>query len=99
MKTVKMLLLSLLSVCVLMSYAFADVAIGPMYAVLFGVPVLAIAIIVIVAVLIVHTLSKARAQQQERNMDSRHGSAHATQDSAGTSCDWKDRDPWDDPRD
>ena len=99
MRTVKMLLLSLLSMCVLMSYAFADVAVGPMYAVMFGVPVLAIAIIVIVAALIVHTLRKARAQQQERDMGMKHGAEHAKKDSNGQTCDWKNKDPWDVKRD
>ena len=99
MKRVKLFLLSLLSVCILMSYAFADVAVGPMYAVMFGLPVFAIAIVVIVVALIVHTLRKARLRQEERDMGIKHGSEHARKDSNGQTCDWKNKDPWDIKRD
>lgn len=99
MKTLKTFLLCMLTVCLLMSYAFADVAVGPMYAVIFGVPVLAFAIIIIVIVMIVRMLLKARVQREEREKIERHGSEHAQRDSAGKACDWTDKDPWDIKRD
>ena len=99
MKRIKTILLSLLTACCLMSYAFADVAIGPMYAIGFGVPILAFAIIVIVVVILVRTLLRARRQAEEQGTAVRHGGEHAKRDSAGESCDWKDKDPWDIKRD
>lgn len=50
------------SVC-LMGFALADVATGPMYAVVIGIPLAVIAVAVIAIVLIVKAVRKKRAAQ------------------------------------
>lgn len=58
-KILKWLGLCIAACMTLCSAAFADVAAGPMYAVIFGIPALIIAVIVIVLVLIIrHILKK-----------------------------------------
>lgn len=43
---------------ILCSYAFADVAVGPMYAVFLGIPALIVAVLIILIAVIVHVIKR-----------------------------------------
>ena len=43
---------------ILCSYAFADVAAGPMYAVFLGIPALIVAVLIILIAVIVHVIKR-----------------------------------------
>lgn len=97
MKTIKTILLSLLTACLLMSAAFADVALVPPIVTVTGLPILTIAIIVIVLVLIVRSAKRVKAQNKAETkvpspdecMD-----PNAENDRA-KKTDWDHLDPWD----
>ena len=92
----KWMLSVLLALSLLGSWAFADVAVGPMYAVFLGVPVMAIAVIVIVLALILRTISRSRGQAgTSRHTGKKHDGSQAGRDANGGRCDWRDKDPWD----
>jgi Zn-dependent protease len=64
-KTVHTLLLAALFSAALMGCALADVATGPLYAVVIGVPLAVIAVAVIVIVLIVKAVKRKNAHRRD----------------------------------
>ena len=93
----KLMLMVLMAVSALMSYAFADVAVGPMYAAFLGVPVLAIAIIVIVLVLILRSVRRAggRKSGAPGPAPRKPGGSPGEKDADSGRIDWRNKDPWD----
>lgn len=91
----KTLLLAAVTVSALMSYAFADVAGGPVVWV--GVPVFVIAVIIIALVMVVRAVLQSARQKKSRDLEDmtcRHDDA---EDRARHGY-WDNRDPWDETK-
>jgi len=68
-KAVNTLLAALVFVALFNCYAFADVAVGPMYAIFIGIPLLVVAVAVIAIVVIVRAVRKKKADKSSESDD------------------------------
>lgn len=64
-KTFRILLFALCFAVALSGYALADVAAGPMYAALIGIPLLIIAVAVIVIVIVVKVVQRNKSEKSK----------------------------------
>ena len=68
-KAVHTLLAATVFVALFNIYAFADVAVAPMYAIFIGLPLLIVGVAVIAIVIIVKAVRKKKADQQDNSDD------------------------------
>lgn len=97
MKTIKTILLSLLTACLLMSAAFADVAPLPNDTETVGASILPIVIIIIVLVVLVRKKKqvKTQAKTDVREPDSDACMDPNADNERAKKTDWDHLDPWD----